>query len=173
MSVLKILRLLEFDDSKEFKIIVHIKEDIQNENNIQVSKESNITINTTINKARVISKNINEIYIVDQTIDHYEIELNNIQEKNKTRKVVEVFNLLLNSIGQEININEELGLIFLIIEYQLGEEPYDNKNNTGSNNNNNNNNDINDYNNNNNNNNNNENKELGYSDLLFMYKYYK
>ena len=66
---------------------------------------------------------------------------------------------MIKSNGQQINIPEELIIIFLIIEFKLGEDTdnYDN---------------INDYNANNNNNNDNDNHddELGNSDFLFMYK---
>lgn len=168
MSINKLMRLIEFDDSKEFRFIVNIKEEQENYkyDNIEVSEETNITIKTSMNKARVISRNIDELYKTDQTIDHYEIKLNNIQENNKTQKVVEVFNILLNSIGQEINVREELGVIFLMIEYELGED-------IDAHNNNNNNQDNNNVNNSMNNNNKDDNDELGYSDLLFMYKIYK
>ena len=166
----KLMRLIEFDDSKEFRFIVSIKEEQENYkyDNIEVSEETNITIKTSMNKARVISRNIDELYKTDQTIDHYEIKLNNIQENNKTQKVVEVFNILLNSIGQEINVREELGVIFLMIEYELGEDigAHNNDNNQDNNN-------INNVNKNMSNNNKDDNDELGYSDLLFMYKIYK
>ena len=103
MNLNKLLRLINFDDSREFKIIVNIKNEEQNDNNINISKETKITVITTINKARVISRNIDELYQADQGIGQYEIELNNIQERNKAHKVVEVFNILLKSIGQEVN----------------------------------------------------------------------
>ena len=191
----QLLRLIEFDDSNNFKIIFNvIEEQEQNDNNIQISKETHITFNTTINKARIISKIINEIYIVDQTIDRYEIKLENIKENNIVQKVVDIMNLLMNSIGQEIKIPEELGFIFFIIQYHLGEDNDGNNNdNNNDNNDENNNNNDNDENNNNNdngennnnindNNNNNYNdnisnneqsNELGFGDLLFMYKIYK
>ena len=160
MNLTKLLRLINFDDSREFKIIVSMKEEEQSDNHIQVSKETRITINTTINKARVISKKIDELYHVDQGIGQYEIELNNIQESNKARKVVEVFNILLKSIGQEVNIPEELAVIFLIIQNNLGEDIEANNNNNNAEHN-------------ENNNNKDGNDGLGYSDLLFMYKIYK
>ena len=160
MNLTKLLRLINFDDSREFKIIVSMKEEEQSDNHIQVSKETRITINTTINKARVISKKIDELYHADQGIGQYEIELNNIQERNKARKVVEVFNILLKSIGQEVNIPEELAVIFLIIQNNLGEDIEGNNNNNNAEHN-------------ENNNNKDGNDGLGYSDLLFMYKIYK
>ena len=188
----QLLRLIEFDDSNNFKIIFNvIEEQEQNDNNIQISKETHITFNTTINKARIISKIINEIYIVDQTIDRYEIKLENIKENNIVQKVVDIMNLLMKSIGQEIQIPEELGFMFFIIQYHFGEDNDgnndDNNDDENSKNNNNSNNDNNDENNNDNNNDNDEtnsndnsndndnsnNNELGFGDLLFMYKIYK
>ena len=137
------------------KIIVSIKKEKQNENHIQVSKETRISIN----KARVISKKIDELYQADQGIGQYEIELYNIQERNKAIKVVEVFNILLKSVGQEVNIPEEFSVIFLIIQNHLGEDIDENNNNNTKNNENNSKKDDKD--------------DLGYSDLLFMYKIYK
>ena len=162
MNLTKLLRLINFDDSREFKIIVKIKDEEQNDDNIQVSKETKIIVNTTINKARVISKYIDELYQTYQGIEQYEIELENIKETNKTYKVVQVFNILLKSIGQEVNIPEELAVIFLIIQYHLGEDTDENNGNN-----------VNNNNAENNNNNKDDNDDLGYSDLLFMYKIYK
>lgn len=176
MYVSQLMRLLEYDVSKEFKIIVNIIGNNQKYENIEINEETNITINTTINRARIISRNIDELYISDQTIDHYEIKLSNIQEENISEKVVEVFNILLKSNGQEIMIKEDLQFIFLIIEHHLGEELNSNNNNN-NNNNNDNNDEFEDYNfddifneNNNKGITNNEDEELGYADLLFMYK---
>ncbi|KAK8846387.1 hypothetical protein M9Y10_020402 [Tritrichomonas musculus] len=68
----------------------------------------------------------------------------------------------MNSIGQEIKVTEELDVIFLMIEYELGEDIDANNNSTN----------INIVNNSMNNNNRDDNNKLEYSDLLFMYKIY-
>ena len=56
-------RLLQNDKSGIFKIIINIssKEKINEE--LLIQKENKIIINTTVNKARVISKIITEEYI--------------------------------------------------------------------------------------------------------------
>lgn len=115
------MRLLEFDDSKEFKINVNIKENVELNDGIQIMKESTVIIKTTTNKARVISNNINNIYKQDQSVDHYEINLVDINEKKKTQKIIQAFNIILNSIGKENNVPEELNNIFSKIEETLGE----------------------------------------------------
>ena len=175
MYISQLMRLLEYDVSKEFKIIVNIVENNKKYDNIEIYEETNIIINTTINRARIISRNIDELYISDQTIDHYEIKLSNIQDENISQKVVEVFNILLKSIGQEIMIKEDLQFIFLIIEHHLGEELNGNNNNN-NNNNNNDDDEFEDFNfddifNENSNRGiiNNGDEEIGYADLLFMY----
>ena len=169
MYISQLMRLLEYDVSKEFKIIVNIVENNKKYDNIEINEETNIIINTTINRARIISRNIDELYISDQTIDHYEIKLSNIQDENISQKVVEVFNILLKSIGQEIMIKEDLQFIFLIIEHHLGEEL--NGNNNNNNNNNNDDDEFEDFNFDDifNENSNNGDEEIGYADLLFMY----
>lgn len=174
-----LLRLIDYDYSNDFKIIVKINktDDLKNDDNIQISKETTIIINTTINKARVISRNIDELYKNDQTINEYEIKLNNIKEKNKTGKIVDIFNILLKSIGRPISISKSLENMFLIVESKLGEDTNffinNNDYNDNDNNNDNKNDNINNKDNkndkNNKNNKNNNDDEIGYSDLFFMY----
>ena len=167
-----LLRLIDYDYSNDFKIIVKINktDDLKNDDNIQISKETTIIINTTINKARVISRNIDELYKNDQTINEYEIKLNNIKEKNKTGKIVDIFNILLKSIGRPISISKSLENMFLIVESELGEDTNFFINNNDYNNNDNKNDNINNKDNKNDKNNkNNNDDEIGYSDLFFMY----
>lgn len=57
-----LLRLIEFDDSKEFKIIACINDYNEKEEKIQVSKQTCIDISTTINKAHIISRNVDRAY---------------------------------------------------------------------------------------------------------------
>lgn len=115
-------RLIDFDKSKEFKIIVTIENDQnQNDDKFVVSKQTKVVIKTSINKARVISANIDQSYQNDQSIDQYEIKLSNLTEKNKTQKVVQIFQLLLNSIGKEVTVSPDIQNIFMLIACQLGE----------------------------------------------------
>ena len=116
-----ILRLIQFDDSGNFKINVFINDYEKMNGDIQVNKKSKITFNTTLNKARIISKNIDQLYKEDNSLDHYDINFNDLQEQNKTQKIIEAFQLLLNSFGNSVNISNEQQHIFsLILEY-LGE----------------------------------------------------
>lgn len=118
-----LLRLIKDDKSEEFKIIVIIEniKNIDDTFNINVSKQSKIIVNTSINKARVISSNINQNYANDQAIKEYEIRLNNITEKNKTEKISQIFHLLLNSIGKQITISSDIQNLFMLVMHQLGE----------------------------------------------------
>ena len=62
-------RLIQNDDSQNFHL------------NFQITKKSKSIINISINKARVISRKINEIYQVDPTIDKYEIKINELTDE--------------------------------------------------------------------------------------------
>ena len=72
-SISCLRRLIENDKSDEFKIIFKlIKNDQASSLNSKNSKTERITINTTINQARTISKKINDIYLIDPTFNQYE-----------------------------------------------------------------------------------------------------
>lgn len=115
-----LIRLIDFDDNNDFKIIVTIKNE-ENRNDCIISQTSKIIIKTSINKARVISQNINQCYKNDQSIKQYEITLNNIDEQNKTDKIIQAFKFLLNSIGKQITISPDIHNILMIILQHLGE----------------------------------------------------
>ena len=58
-------RLTQKDDSEQFDIIIKFPKDETKENKIR----------TTLNKARVISNKINQIYQIDPTIKQYELKI--------------------------------------------------------------------------------------------------
>ena len=64
-------RLIDNDDSDHFKIIIKLTNEDKNKNNNNNKNE--FEINTTINKARVLSKKINDAYLIGPKIDKYEI----------------------------------------------------------------------------------------------------
>lgn len=63
-------RLLSNDKSTDFKIILEIKYS-KEQNDILIQKQKRIIFQTTINKARVVSKVNNEHYTHDQTLNEY------------------------------------------------------------------------------------------------------
>ncbi|KAK8876144.1 hypothetical protein M9Y10_006333 [Tritrichomonas musculus] len=118
-SILRFMRLIEFDSSDEFRIIININKTIEVSDNFQIYKQNQVTIQTTINKARFISSKINELHQRSKTISEYQINLNVKNEKNATRKVYEIFQILLSSIGQKITISDEYRNIYSIIKTNL------------------------------------------------------
>lgn len=118
-SILRFMRLIEFDSSDEFRIIININKTIEVSDNFQIYKQNQVTIQTTINKARFISSKINELHQRSKTISEYQINLNVKNEKNATRKVYEIFQILLGSIGQKITISDEYRNIYSIIKTNL------------------------------------------------------
>lgn len=117
-----ILRLIDFDISDDFNIIVTIEcNEKHYGEKIIVSNVSKIIIKTTINKARVISQNINQSYLNDQTIKQYVFKLNNMTTTNEIDKIIQIFHLLLNSIGKEIVISPDIQDVFNLILDQLSE----------------------------------------------------
>lgn len=118
-SILRFMRLIEFDSSDEFRIIIKINKTIEVSDNFQIYKQNQVTIQTTINKARFISRKINELHQRSKAISEYQINLNVKNEKNATRKVYEIFQILLSSIGQKITISDEYRNIYSIIKTNL------------------------------------------------------
>lgn len=99
-------RLIQNDFSGKFKIIIKIKRiDTQNES-IIIERQNEISINSTINKARIISKIINDEYAKDPTISHYIFDISQIEEKIhrkiKVDEIIEFFNTKINHLGEEM-----------------------------------------------------------------------
>lgn len=66
----KMQRILQYDSSANFKIIFNIERTILNDD-YKIEERQQIVINTTVNKARVVSKKINDGYKKDPSIDQY------------------------------------------------------------------------------------------------------
>lgn len=102
-------RLIQHDSSDKFTVI------------ITSQKQLKYRIETTVNKARVISKKVEQLYQVDPTIDEYELELNSDAEIK-----VSILKKLFESIDSKIefNLNEkiyikELEELFGIPEFNI------------------------------------------------------
>lgn len=84
-SVNNFRRLLQTDDSSKFNLFVKIQ-DIDVKSKETSSQQRQFHIETTINKARIISKKINEIYQVDPTVSDYTLQIPIIKESTKENK---------------------------------------------------------------------------------------
>ena len=126
-------RIFEDDNSDNFKIILKFGNKNSRSNLKQNKNTNKIEINTTINRARVISKNINHIYLVDPTVDKYEIKFptNCNRTAEYPKKIRQLFRKLLNSILEEVTINEEDHQDFTRLLIHLGEKNITAINNIG------------------------------------------
>ena len=101
-------RLTQQDNSDKF--ILHIK--------FAKKDKKEIEIQTTINKIRVISKKVNQMYQIDPTIREYELNIPINIESDDTQKQVE---LLLKSAEEKVKISKNQQNSFKIIQILLGE----------------------------------------------------
>lgn len=119
-------RLLQKDESSKFYFVIRTnKFKKEKQASLERTKE-NIQIETTINKARVLSKKIDHIYQVDPTISTYYLDIPS-QENDDDKQhnnISDMIELILKSTEEKINIpeDEERKKIFHIIQYLLGEE---------------------------------------------------
>lgn len=97
-------RLLLNDKSTEFKIIFQIKQTKEHDD-IIIEKQKEIIFKTTINKARVISKVINEKYIKDQSIDEHVFPVSKMNQM-KISDIIDVVSTLIQRGGDQL-IQEE------------------------------------------------------------------
>lgn len=102
-------RLTQQDKSGKFKLIVTNDQD---KNNI-------IEILTTINKARIISKKINNLFEIDPTLDEYEIELP--KEISISEDIKIIIEKLLKSTEEKVLIEKSKERQANIIRLFLGE----------------------------------------------------
>ena len=96
-------RLLK-NENNNFKIIINIKENEKLNDDFQIQDEKQITINTTINKARVLSKVINEEYINNPSINQYIFNIEN--EKFKFSDFIQILQKIIE-FNNETEITEE------------------------------------------------------------------
>lgn len=119
-------RLTRDDTSDEF--IFHLKF----KKSTQQIKE--IKIQTTINKARIISKKVNEIIQIDPTLNEYEIDINieqfsetNSKETDETyfNSITKIFEDLLKSTEEKIQLQEKEEKNLSKIRFLLGDTKED------------------------------------------------
>ena len=143
-SIYDLRRVFLNDISDPFIFVVNFTHQISTKNNNLINKdkrkdrsENRIVIKTTTNKARSISKKINEIFKVDPTINSFEInfpvkllkssqssESNNVQIPTTKDKetIEETFNLLLLSTIKNCEINKNLKSMLHHLKFFLGDE---------------------------------------------------
>ena len=104
-------RLLENDFSEKFIIIFTIKRTNDKNDDIIIEEEKKIIINSTINKVRIISEIIEEEYIKDPTINHYNFDISNLEQMlNRKIKSNEIINIIGKMVGhhcEEKNLEKE------------------------------------------------------------------
>lgn len=143
-SIYDLRRVFLNDISDPFIFVVNFTNQISTKNNNLINKdkrkdrsENRIVIKTTTNKARSISKKINEIFKVDPTINSFEInfpvkllkssqssESNNVQIPTTKDKetIEETFNLLLLSTIKNCEIDKNLKSMLHHLKFFLGDE---------------------------------------------------
>ena len=103
-------RLLIHDQSGNFKIIVEIKYNKRQNDEIIIEKQKQIIINTTVNKARVISKIIDSQFLNNQNINEYVFSLGqmneNVNYKSQFKDMIGIFHALIEGDGNEIKVPE-------------------------------------------------------------------
>ena len=113
-----IKRIIKQDNSSDFTIIVNFANKEQ--------KREQIQFHTTMNKARIISKNVNQLYHIDPTINEYAINLpkkfETSIEMNDSFQIEKILNLLIKSTDETIQISKEEQHFFTILRFLLGEE---------------------------------------------------
>lgn len=98
-------RLLVNDRSGNFKIIIELNYTEKQNDDIEIQKQKRITINTTVNKARIISKAIDEQFSDNGKIDQYVFNLGD--HKCQIKDIAYIFRALIEGIGNEISIAED------------------------------------------------------------------
>lgn len=118
-TTIKSYKRLIFDDhSEQFKIFINFcckNSEQENEVNTQYQ------FDTTINKARVISSKINQIYQIDPTIAEYSIYIPN-KIKTTIQDITELIKQLFKSLESDIYIKEDQRTLFLLLCFKLGSE---------------------------------------------------
>ena len=98
-------RLLQNDKSGNFKIIFNLKSNEKINEGVSIQKENKIIIDTTINKARVLSKIINEEYIKNQSIEQYVFDLD--KKEYKLSDFIYIIQIIIQCNPNEIQITED------------------------------------------------------------------
>ena len=107
-------RLTRQDNSDKFKFILKFPK----------ANTKDSEIHTTINKARIISKKVNEIIEIDPTLVEYIIEISNQDDTNNDEEIkefIQAFENLLKSTEEKITITTEDDKKLQKIRFLLGE----------------------------------------------------
>lgn len=117
-SITKFRRLTIQDHSSPFNLFISFKEDTTK------SPNTNIQVTTTKNKARVLSKKINELNQVDPTINSFLLDISNRDIDCDESSLRETIQLLLKSSEEkvEIPLNKDKEKLFHIIRFLLDDE---------------------------------------------------
>ena len=103
-------RLIENDTSDQFKII------------ISSASQGKIGYSVSNNEARIISKKIDDLFIIDPTIDQYEIHLPKyLEQRMQGGRVTRILNHIHKSTRERVNILQEDQKIFSMLQCLLGE----------------------------------------------------
>ncbi|KAK8840421.1 hypothetical protein M9Y10_030625 [Tritrichomonas musculus] len=117
-------RLLVNDISGAFKIIIQVHYSEKTQDNLEIQKQKQIIINTTVNKARVISRLINEEYLKNSNVNSFVFDLGNLLQnenhKYQIEHIINIFNSLLKSNCDDIVISENHRELFHHIMNILG-----------------------------------------------------
>ena len=109
-------RLLINDKSESFTIIIKVHYAKKVHDNLEIQKQIQIVINTTLNKARVLSGLINEEYIKNPNINSYILDLKNLLQnenhKSQIEQIINIFSLLLANNGEDVIIPENSRNLF-------------------------------------------------------------
>lgn len=124
-------RLFLNDTSGNFKIIVEMRYNKKQDDNIAIEETNKIVVNTTVNKARIISKVIDEKYKNNPNIKQYVFNLGNMfQDGNHEQlfeDIIHIFHAIVESNGNYISIpNDKKNLFDKIREVLENESNIDN-----------------------------------------------
>lgn len=120
-------RLIQFDSSPQFHFIfTFLKSDDLNSSILN----NKITITTTVNTARIVSRKVNDLYQIDPTISQYQIfwKISDYPiklEKLQNDSIQNVFQLMCRSIYEPINIEDDDFFLYLMIFDSLGNDERD------------------------------------------------
>lgn len=103
-------RLIEQDYSDKFQII--FRSSLQEKFFLELSR----------NEARIISKKINDLCMIDPTIDKYELSTPNNERKQENEDFREILNLIIRSTREQVTIPKDKQSKFTMIQFLLGEK---------------------------------------------------
>lgn len=115
-------RLLQQDYSEKFNLLINFHCKNNKSKDLKLNK---LQIQTTINKARVISRKINEIYQIDPTISEYIVQLPIINEndyENEKEEYKDAIESLIKSIDEKMTITLKQFKVIQLLQILLDEK---------------------------------------------------